>query len=578
MALEGPFVGVSKCAIRMPFVLSLVLTGLWCVATVVLVPPVYFTNDDLVLNLLSAGVGVTDVPDEHLLFTHIWIGKLLATLYGVLPSVPWYPLYLTVLTWLACAALLYVLLLRMPAAKAIGLFLAYLGLFGVMLFSRLQFTIVALHCGLAGLALLHHAWEQIGRPLRFRILHIGSGFALLILCGAIRIHIVAWVMLLAIPLLAASLWSSDAPRRQAAVAASMVCAILWSMVYLTDTMSYQRSPEWREFQEINSLRTSFNDYGQVNYTKEVESIFHAEGWDRLDFEMINEWFYADEKKYSVDNLQHIVGAFPAWKQEPDWSKVHGVVRWLVKQPLFSFTVVYITWLVYAVGVQARARGGLIGMLAIVLLALPVFYMFAKLPPPYLILPTLAFVAYWPLYWTSYKDGVPTDMKNAGGRITRIGAVIVAMAGIATYGTAVAETAGLSAMKEQVTGMLGASEVAPQKIYVVWGNSLPPASVPAYQWGDVLRRQKIVWIGASLHSPVTKRMLAKLHITDLYRALYERDDVFLINSKQSRERLLAEYVRSRHDVKIIFMSVKHGAGMTIVKAVKSSDASLAGPSG
>jgi hypothetical protein len=559
------------------FVMATLFTGIWCLLTVLLVPPIYFTNDDLMFNLLAAGVGVTDTPDAHLLFTSILIGKLLVGLYSLLPAIPWYPLYLTLSTWLACSALLYVLLLRMPAARAMGIYSLYMGLFGVVLFSRMQFTIVALHCGLAGLALLHHAWEQRSMLTRHQAMVTAAGFVMLTLAAAIRIHIVFWLAILSIPLVVDSYWRAETTGRSRLLLTGAICVMLWVAVHLGNYVAYQGNQEWREFQEINSLRSSFNDYRQVRYSDNLKPVFEAVGWDRLDFDMINEWFYADGKKYNAEILHRIVDKFPAWKQDVRWPNILGTMQWIQREPVAIVALGYIAWMLAAVGVQGRGKVIVLGMMVSTLLAIPILYVMAKSPPPYLLLPTMVFIAYWLLYWMRAPQENEPVSRWRRMPVSVAGGFLIAVAGIITYGAAIADSRDLSKKNEYLTRTIRPDTGSLKQIYVVWGNSIPPNIVPAYRWGEALRGVNMVWIGGSLHSPVTLRQLQRLNITNLYSAFYERDGVFLLNSKPSRERLLAEYALSRQGVRIDFHQVSSLGGLRLLKVTTVSGHAYTGVS-
>ena len=555
-----------------PLLLSLLVLGLMCLLTGLMVPPIYSTNDDLVFNLLAAGVGVTDVPDGHLLFTSVMIGNLLARLYTLLPTVPWYPLYLSIAMWLACSSLLYVLLLRLPAAKALIFFSLYVGLFGVMLFSRMQFTITAMQCGLAGFALLHHAWEQKTSYGRQEILIFSSGVGMLILAAAIRIHVILWLVILALPLLALSYWTSDKRGRIGLSVLGAICIALWAGIYLIDIKAYHDDPQWTQFQEINSLRSSFNDYHQVQYSDKFKSIFESEGWDRLDFEMINEWFYADEKKYGIETLRRIVAQFPARKQDFEWSDINRALRLSAGDPLALAAVTFIAWLLVFGGVQGQGKVVVLGMLSTLIFAIPLMHIMAKAPPAYLLWPTLAFMAYWPMHWATARQDHEKE-ADAGARTgLAVGIILLALGGIVTYTVAIRDARDQKVGKEYLSRILQPSSDKSRMIYVVWGNSLPPGLVSAYRWGEVLRGIDVIWIGASLHSPITKRQLRRLHISNLYRALYERPDVLLLNSKPSRERLLAEYELKRYGVSVEFTQESNQYGLRLLKVSGPSEKS------
>ncbi len=69
--------------------------------------PGFDTNDDAVINMIVAGEGFGLAPDEHMVFTHVWIGLVLKTAYTHFPDVPWYASYLLAVQAAANVVLLY---------------------------------------------------------------------------------------------------------------------------------------------------------------------------------------------------------------------------------------------------------------------------------------------------------------------------------------------------------------------------------------------------------------------------------------------------------------------------------------
>ena len=56
--------------------------------------PIFETNDDIGFAMFCSGVAYVDKPDDHLMFIHYFLGRGLAFLYGLSPTIPWYGLLL----------------------------------------------------------------------------------------------------------------------------------------------------------------------------------------------------------------------------------------------------------------------------------------------------------------------------------------------------------------------------------------------------------------------------------------------------------------------------------------------------
>ncbi|HET9316000.1 MAG TPA: hypothetical protein VFQ51_10440, partial [Vicinamibacteria bacterium] len=79
----------SRRALATSVLLSAGLVG----ASLVLFAP-FYTNDGAVMSMIASGTGVALRPDEHLVFTNVLVGRVVAALHARAPDVPWYGLHL----------------------------------------------------------------------------------------------------------------------------------------------------------------------------------------------------------------------------------------------------------------------------------------------------------------------------------------------------------------------------------------------------------------------------------------------------------------------------------------------------
>jgi hypothetical protein len=93
----------------------------------------------------------------------------------------------------------------------------------------------------------------------------------------------------------------------------------------------------------------------------------------------------------------------------------------------------------------------------------------------------------------------------------------------------------------------------RQLYVTWGASFPYELVPPLDPLREFRDLRILSLGVMTQSPVTAARMTEFGIDDLYRALYERDDILLI-STDAHNRLLEQFVREHHGVSIAAVPV------------------------
>src|SRR5437773_804415 len=145
--------------------------------------PYFETNDDVWMMLTVSGQVTSPEPTASVIFMNFFLGRLLAELYRITGSVPWYGLLhicsLTAALW----AIAYGLIMKGMSYKRVGLFLLCLVSCGLPFLIALQFTKTACLVGLGGLFLLYGtlidgATASSGRQVSCRLIAGGALLAL----------------------------------------------------------------------------------------------------------------------------------------------------------------------------------------------------------------------------------------------------------------------------------------------------------------------------------------------------------------------------------------------------------------
>ena len=111
------------------------------------------TSDDAAMNVISAG-SYTGSPSERLIFTNIWIGHVLKTLYNLFSNINWYAWYLIFSFFIGYLGIQYKL--QKLSINIISKIFIHIAILLLMLpaLSLLQFTKVASIAVLAGFILI----------------------------------------------------------------------------------------------------------------------------------------------------------------------------------------------------------------------------------------------------------------------------------------------------------------------------------------------------------------------------------------------------------------------------------------
>jgi hypothetical protein len=336
------------------------------IAALTLFTPFYQTNDDVGMRLLAEGHLVPgSKPVPFLMFINVVIGKLLATLYSIAPAMPWYDLLLGASLIAAAAALVSVWI---ESGRVWTIVLAVFLLLPA--FVSMQFTIVALTCAAAGIALIVD-----GR-------HERLGIALFVWGSMIRFE--------GAPLMAIEgavlclVMIRPRPRLGPVIIASIVTIVLFAVNH----MAYDRSGGWNEFAEFNWIRSRLTEHiapEQVT-PRMLVRLQNEVGWSANDFALFCDWYFADANVYSLERMRKaaaIVAAEPSLRIRLG-NAIDDAGAFLLKLRWF-FLLVGI--FVLARGAPARLVIDFLAMTLVIVLLIGTTSVLGKTPPPRI---------YWPM--------------------------------------------------------------------------------------------------------------------------------------------------------------------------------------
>lgn len=278
---------------------------LWALCYITCGLPIYETNDDTVMSMLCGGAGFSSRPDEHILYTHYWVGLLLKHLYSLKSDFCWYGAYLLLAQIVSATVITSIFLhkCRTKASLALILALLFMSVFlrPCLLF---QFTTTAALTAAAGCML----WlEGLERQKRERTTCTVGGFFFVIVGSLIRHESALLVMVLtAIYLLARALFSGEWKIFLRGILTTILGVIAVLLVWGQNEFYYAHSEGWSDFYHHN--RCAFNLLVGERLSPvrvEVRKAMKNAGWLPVDMEMFKTWGYLDDKLFSTDKLSSI---------------------------------------------------------------------------------------------------------------------------------------------------------------------------------------------------------------------------------------------------------------------------------
>ena len=314
--IQSPFQKLISCFVLVCVFVVLIYAGIGL--------PYYPINDDILMSMVSSGVGFVDSPDDHLIYTHFWIGRFLNNLYHIAPAIPWYGLYLIASQIAAITAITFVIENKFSSDFSLipaGILLAIV----VNPLFSIQFTVTATLVGTAGLILTLYALEHF-KLRKVRILYGLVAIAFIAYSSMIRSQS-AFLVLLVLSLIVLLKFFRHRKLKTLVLHSSIpLIAIVFVGLLQWINWAHYQSEQWRtvyphiaaSWRLINTNRLNIDNQ---QTTKALKSV----GWTSLDREMYLTWFPLGEK-FSTENLTELNKNLPSLNPNVNlelvWESIH----------------------------------------------------------------------------------------------------------------------------------------------------------------------------------------------------------------------------------------------------------------
>ncbi len=475
--------------------------------------PKFETNDDVVMSMIASGVGFVDKPNDHLLYSHFLVGRLLNSLYRLNGALPWYAIYLLTSNIISIAVITNLILRkgnRLTSQILIPIFFLSVCLRPTQL---LQFTTAASLASAAGAITFLSAlegelcWRQLLKPL--------SGSVCLFALGAfIRFGSAKLIAVYAATFLVARvLTDRNWLKLKIGFAFFALVVGMASAAEYSNEVYYARGG-WSEFYKLNPLRFSLTEFGRTTtLTTGIISSFKAVGWSPADNDMFLKMYVLDRDIYSLDHLRQLDANIPRLKQvdfNQTWSSLMDVLGNITIFPIIATSVL-------AVLVVSKTKLSYFSK---------VFYVFAlcvstvlmqitmKLPL-YLFSGVIGFTAA-AFIWSAASDSLADDFKKLSKAQPVFWSVLL-MLTLLFWCQAVVEyrekTASVGERGKEFKTMLQGWNR--DYLYVVWACGLPYEVIPPFDnIHDYFGGLKLAGINFLARTPITIERLQGFGIADL----------------------------------------------------------------
>jgi len=278
--------------------------------------PFFETNDDYGMMQIASGLRYGE-PTEYLVYINVIWGFLLKILYQNFASLNWYTILFYLVHFFSMTVFLYVLLKQSQSLYSYFLYSLLFVFFEVYLLANLQFTTTSMVAGCSGIILLISlvsGWQHPRWTLYF------TGITLQIISGMIRYKIYLLLLLLFAPVVILLVIKKHNIK---ILFSFLIAVVIFGGVFAFNDNYYNRDPEWRYYLQYNPLRGRITDFRFTRYNEKTQPVYAAVGWSENDTNMFKGWFFLDQDKYTLDDLEYIVSQIGPGQQS--WGDIQETV-------------------------------------------------------------------------------------------------------------------------------------------------------------------------------------------------------------------------------------------------------------
>lgn len=266
--------------------LAFVVSGLFLGAVLLIYGFNYSINDDTAMVSILNG-SYSGTPDGHAMFVKYPLTWVIKTLYQLTTAVPWYPVVLMLLYWLAMGFLLCQLLSRFPAHSFLvcALFVGGMSLLWIGQIVRFTYTT----CGAFVSSTVSFSYALMPKEEERKPDKLIPLLVLFSLSYCIRDYF-ALVSLLFCALVWLSRYYDRMFRelRCWLVPAAALCGL--ALCVLCNTLAYS-SPEWQDFLTYNDERSYIQDYTGIPSYDDNRALYDSLGYSSRERKCISSYSY-----------------------------------------------------------------------------------------------------------------------------------------------------------------------------------------------------------------------------------------------------------------------------------------------
>ncbi len=527
----------------------LFLTSIFFLIFFTLFTPIYEEVDDVVMTLIANG-SYTGEPSAYLVYINIVLGKFLTILYQIYPYWNWYSTFSYIVAFITLHSILSIIINKIRSRLLLIISILFVVIFYLRFLLFLQYTTIAALATTSSIFLfLFLIGSNKGHS---RYSHIVA-YSLLLISSLIRENSFYLIMTLAIPIIIAA-YRQLATKRRTIIIFLLITTLGVGVSKYIHNISYEKKPEWNKLMLLEKPRALLHGYSLYSYYQ-YEQIYNKIGWNKNDYLMFNTWFYYDQKIFSAEKLQFILSSIKYKNFNP--ANLQGTFSRFISFNTNSFPYILLVILTGIAGWSSMKNKGY--FLATCSIGLFIFIYFSYLGrlPERVILPILFFIGFSGIYLASKHN--PLNLNKLG--IFKIPYYIFSISLMLAF--IFAFTQNSIENKNKIVEYQNIFKYFPagkNNLVFIWDSSLPLQWMHPFDNYSRFKNRSVMSGGWTQRTPHDLLLLKRFNINNIYTALYENKNFYLIALPQYTE-LLQIFMKEHYNKDIYFESL-HSFKFTI----------------
>jgi hypothetical protein len=262
-----------------------------------------------------------------------------------------------------------------------------------------------------------------------------------------------------------------------------------------------------------------------------------------DYAMLRSWAFEDRNRFSLEVFQRLARDLPPAKGWSQWDAL--LSQWEQSRNDPSLHLVLGAGLLSVLLTLRRSLiPALLTLLCVAMLAASIACVYHRLPasvyePLAALIPAMAVVG--------------SDSRREIGSIrwfvNGLGMVILCALFGRVWMQAAARSQATEQMSENLMKTLEELRPRPDQLYVDWGGSFPYELLLGSRQIEALKPMRILVLGSANQTPINGERLREFHIDDLFRAIWQRPNIFVIGYKEAMI-LMCQYALEHYGREIL----------------------------